>query len=178
MYHVLSDSHLFLISLSFLFFFFFCGYICDCIFSFICLLCLELSPKSFSFQPDLNKCIEVSFFSPSISTSLPLLLPYLFPHNIITFSSAFLDVFLSHELSYPFFLAFSTLPWGRLNMDLGLSSLIVQNWIETTLNISGTNSVLTVLWHEDDWEQINSCLANLTSPKNSGSILPAGNWII
>lgn len=60
--------------------FLFCGYICGCIFPFICLPCLELSPKSFfSFQPDLNKHIEASFLSPSISTSSPLLLPYLSP---------------------------------------------------------------------------------------------------
>lgn len=80
----------------------FCGYICGCIFSFICLLCLELSPKSFfSFQPDMNKHIEASFFSPCLSTSLPLLLPYLFPFppTITIFSSAFFNVFLSYEFS-------------------------------------------------------------------------------
>lgn len=181
MYHVLSDSHLFLISLSFLCFFFFVATFVAAFFLLFLYFALNfLLNPSFLFSQTWINALKHHFFSPSISTSVPLLLPYFspFPHNIIIFSSAFVDVFLSHELSCPYFLVFCTLSQGTFNKDLGLLSLMVQNWIETTLKICGTNPVLTALWHEDDWEQINSCLANLTSPKNSGSILPAGNWII
>lgn len=116
---------------------------------------------------------------------LPFPLPFLFYFHIFSPSPLILSFSRQHLLMFCFpmkfpvlFLVFCTLPQRRLNKDLSLFSLIEQNWIETTLKMCGTNSVLTVLWHEDDWEQINSCLANLTSPKNSGSILPAGNWII
>lgn len=181
MYHVLSDSHLFLISLSFLCFFFFVATFVAAFFLLFVYFALNfLLNPSFLFSQTWINALKHHFFL------LPFPPPFLFyfhilspfPHNIIIFSSAFVDVFLSHELSCPYFLVFCTLSQGTFNKDLGLFPLMVQNWIKTTLKMCGTNPVLTALWHEDDWEQINSCLANLTSPKNSGSILPAGNWII
>lgn len=180
MYHVLSDSHLLLILLSFLFFFFFVATFVAAFFLLFVYFALNfLLNPSFLFSQTWINTLKPHF------SLLPFPLPLLFYLHIfspfplvLSFSPQHLLMFF-FPMNFPvLFLVFCTSPQGRLNKDLGLFSLTVQNWRETTLKMCGTNSVLTVLWHEDDWEQINSCLANLTSPKNSGSILPAGNWII
>lgn len=181
MYRVLSDSHLFLISLSFLCFFFFVATFVSAFFLLFVYFALNfLLNPSFLFSQTWINALKHHF------SFLLFPVPFLFyfhlfspfPPPILSFSSQLLFMFFFPMNFLVLFLVFCTLPQGRLNKYLGLFSLIVQNWVETTLKMCGTNPVLTVLWHEDDWEQINSCLANLTSPKNSGSILPAGNWII
>lgn len=121
MYCVLSDSHLFLISLSVLFFFFFVATFVAAFFSFICLFCLELSPKSFS------SFLFSQTWINTLKHHFPFPLPFLFYFhifspfcpNIIIFPSAFAAILLFHELSCPF-LVFCTLAQGRLNKDLGL----------------------------------------------------------
>lgn len=102
MYHVLSDSHLFLISLSFLCFFFFVATFVAAYFLLFVYFALNfLLNPSFLFSQTWINALKHHFFL------LPFPPPFLFyfhifspfPHNIIIFSSAFVDVFLSHELS-------------------------------------------------------------------------------
>lgn len=86
-------------------FFFFVATFVAAFFSFICLFCLELSPKSFS------SFLFSQTWINTLKHHFPFPLPFLFYFhifspfcpNIIIFPSAFAAVLLFHELSCPFF---------------------------------------------------------------------------
>lgn len=102
MYHVLSDSHLFLISLSFLFFFFFVATFVAAFFLLFVYFALNFLLNPFLFSQTWINTLKHHFCL--LPFPLPLLFYFhIFPPFIIIFSLAFFDVFLSHEFSSPSF---------------------------------------------------------------------------